>query len=805
MRFNLRARLNLLLCIGFLISLSASAVAQQYLDTLTTLYKYGVRGENIDIVDFNKDGNDDFLIGPFLYQGTQDGPEAWITFDPLWLITGVIERIILDIDNDGFQDIVVRHDQSLEVFLNEDGLGFSQREYVLNNDIKINRLFVFRYQNIEHLVYHHFDGTVRILSMVSGGLEDEIIGIHSNEEIWGFADIDGDGDDEIISRVSYSRTLTYQQIEQKEILLQKNDLITEDYDGLVAFEPEFNDTTIVFINEEFIYDQEVVRLYITYIIGLTVRKVDTLDVPVDPVQRSLWPVSVSDWNNDGRADLSTLLILTTLGPDLMLDKCGIGGPTQLLFSSQKEGYHMDFSIGHRWSKYLLSPTQKNYLYTHSHYMGGENRLVRFKIEKDTFYEDEILKDINKNYFTFQDSVHEVTVMLEASGRDWYHFDSRRNIREYYSCAAHEFWMVGVSEFDRGWIHRIQCDSIVESIRVSEHGLQSVLGYDLGYGNGNFSMIDINEDGWTDRIVPYGDSYFGGIKIKASIYDTISRRGQLDSYVYTDLNGDGQQELIIPNQIHEKLFFLHWPSTWDSTDFYFVLQNGNKYTSLYRNHFADINADGFEDIIYKAPELGDTSIIVHWGNSDLDYSSYDEIGLGDSDFSILTTGDFNCDGNTDLLIYQWFEYKIVSFEEVNGSLVPQITPILKTGNPISFAERIYLEVSDLDGDGDLDIIFSEEGVFRYYKNDCSMVNNDQQIQKDYGFQVWPNPIESNELHIDCGIVEGTYELFNIDGQKLRSGKLYKNGSLNVSDLAPGVYFIRVSSDHSQNISRQFIRI
>ncbi len=71
----------------------------------------------------------------------------------------------------------------------------------------------------------------------------------------------------------------------------------------------------------------------------------------------------------------------------------------------------------------------------------------------------------------------------------------------------------------------------------------------------------------------------------------------------------------------------------------------------------------------------------------------------------------------------------------------------------------------------------------------------EISQSNFFSILPNPVKSNcQLFFDHIIKNGEYEIFAITGIKIKSGKIYQSKSLDLdlSDLLPGIYLIRIET-------------
>ncbi len=76
-----------------------------------------------------------------------------------------------------------------------------------------------------------------------------------------------------------------------------------------------------------------------------------------------------------------------------------------------------------------------------------------------------------------------------------------------------------------------------------------------------------------------------------------------------------------------------------------------------------------------------------------------------------------------------------------------------------------------------------------------------VTTENGITVYPNPVTGRELNVAVEAAAGTwsYELVNIVGQSVSANTLQMNGgkaTVQLSDVTPGIYFIRIANDGKQ---------
>lgn len=75
-----------------------------------------------------------------------------------------------------------------------------------------------------------------------------------------------------------------------------------------------------------------------------------------------------------------------------------------------------------------------------------------------------------------------------------------------------------------------------------------------------------------------------------------------------------------------------------------------------------------------------------------------------------------------------------------------------------------------------------------------------VPEDASVVMYPNPAK-NQVNISCSGVIETIEMYDIQGRMLRTAVVNANATtLDVSDKANGVYFIRITSDKGQKVEK-----
>ncbi len=266
--------------------------------------------------------------------------------------------------------------------------------------------------------------------------------------------------------------------------------------------------------------------------------------------------------------------------------------------------------------------------------------------------------------------------------------------------------------------------------------------------------DINNDGKLDLVLAYtgGDENKENIRIvwlknsngfktfEAERIITISDRGLIQNIAIGDIDGDNDLDIIYTKGIHP----------------YFVK-----------------NSDGLGNFDLPQRISNESESVLYL--SDVD---------GDNDLDIISGKQAVRDGH-----FGWYE-------NIDGTGTFATKKIIS--NTLSHPNHIRME--DIDGDGDKDIVVSSyyQSKISWFENlgDLSTLSNE--AYELTNFSLYPNPGQYN-VHINSKTPIQKVIFYTISGKEIKTST-FNNRILdydfNISELANGIYFIRVHSSQNQ---------
>ena len=232
---------------------------------------------------------------------------------------------------------------------------------------------------------------------------------------------------------------------------------------------------------------------------------------------------------------------------------------------------------------------------------------------------------------------------------------------------------------------------------------------------DFVSADLDNNGTTDYVVCNFGNYTGSLMAFQSGAD-----GKFNKYVLQhlpgarrvilkDIDGNGTIDILaLMAQGDERIIAFY-----NQGNFQFRMSTLLRFQSVYGSSYfeiADFNDDGKFDILHTSGDNADYSpvlkpyhglrIFLNSGSNDFkEHWFYPMHGA-----SQARVNDFDGDGDPDIAAISFFpdfkkhpEHGFIYLENTSQGFVPQITPLARKGRWIT------MEMSDIDGDGDSDVV------------------------------------------------------------------------------------------------------
>jgi|21_taG_2_1085346.scaffolds.fasta_scaffold00043_48 hypothetical protein len=287
------------------------------------------------------------------------------------------------------------------------------------------------------------------------------------------------------------------------------------------------------------------------------------------------------------------------------------------------------------------------------------------------------------------------------------------------------------------------------------GPEQTVYEEFGFAPVFINVVDVNNDGKLDVVsasLKDGEANWfenlGGGNFGIPHLITSSYNNNIDIINSVDLDGDNDLDVIITKRIDDKIVWFE-------------------------------NLDGFGN-------FGSEKLIASNLNTPRGIHSVD----------------MDNDGDFDVISVSYYGNMIAWYENLDGlgNFGPQNIILANAGGPHTATS------GDLDKDGDIDVVVSlnRDKEIRWFKNSLILGVNETAT---LNFSFYPNP-SSSILYITLGKPIKQIEVYNNLGQMVTKNiEVLNDGNsdLNVSKLAPGVYFIKIKTNDGEIGVERFIKV
>jgi len=373
-----------------------------------------------------------------------------------------------------------------------------------------------------------------------------------------------------------------------------------------------------------------------------------------------------------------------------------------------------------------------------------------------------------------------------------HLFSRRELKRVLGAAA---ILIGL-----GFANRANAQSFAPP-QLNPFGLDSV-------GNISFpTFSDIDGDGDLDLFV--GDNPYSGLSSLQYFENTGSETNpQFAAPVanpfglvstnysfptFADLDGDGDADLLVGEFLGTMQYF---ENTGSATNPQFAAPQVNPFglvsTTLFATPaFADLDGDGDIDLL-SGEYIGSMQYFENTGsatNPQFAAPQENPFGLVSTDDSSFPAfSDLDGDGDIDLLVGEYYG-NMKYFENTGSATNPQFAaPQTNPFGLVATYQNALPTFADLDNDGDIDLLAGEYyGALKYFEN--TIVDGIAEIEQ-LNLALYPNPVR-DILNLEVEEQIGRIEIMDVTGKQINT--LENPGKqVSLSDLQPGIYMLKITS-------------
>lgn len=238
----------------------------------------------------------------------------------------------------------------------------------------------------------------------------------------------------------------------------------------------------------------------------------------------------------------------------------------------------------------------------------------------------------------------------------------------------------------------------------------------------------------------------------------------------DMNNDGKPDLITAETIGGVIYYNDGTGTFTPQTF----TSEQLITRLI--HVVDVNNDGFKDVVVQH-STGDVKLYTNNGDEtfQLEGTLFNSAAI-----TSMESVDADADSYPDL--YMAYSNKVRMLFN-NGNETFGVQTFLYENNSLFTNE---VAIANLDANSDPEFIWSAVGgTIAYHKSTVLSISDTE----ERSFQIYPNP-SSDLLHIESSEEILQINLSNTQGERVTVDYSDKLSSIDISNLAPGSYFLEV---------------
>jgi hypothetical protein len=344
-------------------------------------------------------------------------------------------------------------------------------------------------------------------------------------------------------------------------------------------------------------------------------------------------------------------------------------------------------------------------------------------------------------------------------------------------------------------------------------------------NNSIAFSDVDSDGDSDVLITGKASglYIAKLYINDGLGNFILMIGTpfegvwASSIAFSDIDGDGDEDVLITgyNGSDERISKLYINDGLGNftertgTPFY-----GVDFSSI---AFSDVDSDGDEDVLITGRNSSFEQISKLYTNDGLgNFTERTGTPFESVYFSSIAFSDVDGDGDQDVLITGQNSSDVQISKLYTNDGLGNFTEM--AGTPFDEVYASSIAFSDVDGDGDEDVLItgengSDEEIAKLYTNDGMVSSNDDlKTENSLGFLLFPNPSASGTIYLNYDSVNRgdiTIKVYSVNGVLLRQQReLAVTGQqvfpIDISSLIKGGYLIELDDGKSRGVAKVIVR-
>jgi len=343
--------------------------------------------------------------------------------------------------------------------------------------------------------------------------------------------------------------------------------------------------------------------------------------------------------------------------------------------------------------------------------------------------------------------------------------------------------------------------------------------------GSMAISDVDNDGDYDVLIAGQTAFYkkiakmytnDGTGTFAEVADTPFEGVQSASVAFADIDGDGDQDVLISGT----------NSSFSATTNLYTNNGNGNFTEVTAHpfdqffagsiSFSDVDGDDDQDVLIAGAKSFSRIAKLYTNDGRGNFTEVTNTSFEGIMLSSIAFSDVDKDGDQDVLITGETRHATNIAKLYTNDGNGNFTEV--KGTPFEGVTRSSIDFSDINNDGDQDILITGmnvffEGISKLYTNlGVTTATNDLNVESNLHYILFPNPAKPKTLFLQYKAQDHqtvVIKIFNINGVLIKQQKEHavigqQTISINISSLASGTYLLKLDNGNWKSNATFIVR-